>query len=132
MHLTNTLIDFANIIKEENHNILNPKIYLKHRLEDPIFEHELKKLINCEKVDFVLFSSRSGAEEHVDTHLTHLDIYTYIIPVILPNTNVVLNAEGEKHVLKIGQPVKINHQLPHSLVVTNDSPIVLVMASRIL
>lgn len=132
MHLTNTLIDFANTIKEENHNILNPKIYLKHRLEDPIFEHELKKLINCEKVDFVLFSSRSGAEEHVDTHLTHLDIYTYIIPVILPKEEVVLIADKKEYILSIGKPVMINHQTPHSLVVKNDSPIVLVMASKVL
>ncbi len=132
MHLTNSLIEFADTIKTENHNILNPKVYLKHRFEDLIFEQELKNLIGCDNVDFVLFSSRSGAEEHVDTHLTHLDIYTYIIPVILPGVDVVLNAEGKQHILKIGEPVKINHQLPHSLTVQNDSPIVLVMASRII
>ncbi len=132
MKLTPALVAFAQSIINENHNILNPKIYLKHRFEDKEFEDQLKILIDTDKVDYVLFSSRSGAEEHVDTHLKHLDIYTYIIPIILPKEEVVLIADKKEYILSIGKPVMINHQIPHSLVVKNDSPIVLVMASKVL
>lgn len=132
MKLTPALVTFAQSIINENHNILNPKIYLKHRFEDKEFEDQLKILIDTDKVDYVLFSSRSGAEEHVDTHLKHLDIYTYIIPIILPEEEVVLIADSKESILLIGEPIMINHQIPHSLVVKNDSPIVLVMASKVL
>ena len=60
------------------------------------------------------------------------DIYTYIIPIILPKEEVVLIADKKEYILSIGKPVMINHQIPHSLVVKNDSPIVLVMASKVL
>lgn len=131
MNITKTISEFAKTILDENHNILNPKVYLKHRVEDKEFEEQLKELIGTDNVDYVLFSSRSGAEEHVDTHLKHLDIYTYIIPIILPEKPTILVADKE-HILEIGNPIKINHQLKHSLRVEDDSPLVLVMASKIL
>lgn len=131
MNITKTISEFAKTILDENHNILNPKIYLKHRVEDKEFEEQLKELIETDNVDYVLFSSRSGAEEHVDTHLTHLDIYTYIIPIILPEKPAILVADKE-YILELGVPIKINHQLKHSLRVEDDSPLVLVMASKIL
>lgn len=132
MKLTPALVAFAQSIINENHNILNPKIYLKHRFEDKEFEDQLKILIDTDKVDYVLFSSRSGAEEHVDTHLKHLDIFTYIIPIILPGENVILKSERKETILELGVPVRINHQLPHSLIVSCDQPLVLVMASKVL
>lgn len=131
MKITKTISEFAKTILDENHNILNPKVYLKHRVEDKEFEEQLKELIETDNVDYVLFSSRSGAEEHVDTHLTHLDIYTYIIPIILPEKQAILVADKE-YILKLGVPIKINHQLKHSLKVEDDSPLVLVMASKVL
>lgn len=125
--------NFAKTIIDENHNILNPKIYLKHRIENKKFEEDLKVLIDTDKVDYVLFSSRSGAEEHIDKHLTHLDIYTYIIPIILPNAKVELITKNNgNHFLALYQPIKINHQEPHSLKVITDEPLVLVMASKVL
>lgn len=130
--LTDKIKDFAKSIINENHNILNLKIYLKHRIKDINFESQLKQLINTDKVDYVLFSSRSGAAEHVDTHLKHLDIFTYIIPIILPGENVILRSEGKETILELGVPVRINHQLPHSLIVSCDQPLVLVMASKVL
>lgn len=133
MIIPETITSFAKTIIDENHNILNPKVYLKHRIHDDSFEKQLKELIDTEHVDYVLFSSRSGAETHIDTHLTHLDIHTFIIPIILPSTVAILEYDcGNKAILQIGIPVKINHQLPHSLIVFNDEPCVLVMASKIL
>lgn len=125
--------EFANTIINENHNILNPKVYLKHRIENKEFEQDLKELINTDKVDYVLFSSRSGAEEHIDTHLTHLDIYTYIIPIILTTSKVELTTKNNgNYFLELYKPIKINHQEPHALKVTTDEPLVLVMASKVL
>lgn len=134
INVPNAVVEFAKTIIDENHNVLNPKIYLKHRFENKEFEESLKKLIGCDKVDWVLFSSRSGAEEHVDTHLKHLDVFTYIIPVIMDYDNlVILNVSDYKTtLLEEGFAYKINHQIPHSLTVTNDSPLVLVMASKVL
>ncbi len=132
MTIPYTITEFAKTIINENHNILNPKVYLKHRISDTIFENQLKELIGTDNVDYVLFSSRSGADEHIDTHLTHLDIFTYIVPIILPSTTTILHHDGISSFLQVGMPIKINHQLPHSLSVFNDEPCVLVMASKIL
>ena len=128
------VIEFTKTIMDENHNVLNPKVYLKHRFENEEFEESLKKLIGCDKVDWVLFSSRSGAEEHVDTHLKHLDIYTYIIPVVMDYDNITILNECDygSTLLEEGFAYRINHQEPHSLSVTNDSPLVLCMASKVL
>ena len=128
--ITDNIFDFANTIVNENHNIMNPKTYLKHRVNDEQFENSLKELIGVDDVDYVLLSSRSGAEEHVDTHLTHLDIYTYIIPVLV-SEGATLVADKE-YQLEVGQPIKINHQKKHRLDVQNDEPMVVIMASEVL
>lgn len=128
---SNTLLT-AQKIKNENHNILNPKKYTKYSFFDVELFDKLSKLMNTNNIDAVMFSSKIGAEEHTDIHLKHLDIYTYIIPVILPKGNNLLKHSNGEVLLTIGDVIRINHQLPHSLTVENDTGCVLIMASKIL
>lgn len=126
------LLNLAENIKNENHNILNPKKYNKTKIIDLDLFKELSPIMETENIDAVMFSSKIGAEEHTDIHLTHLDIYTYIVPVVLPEgKNILKHSEGEIS-LSVGDIVKINHQLPHSLSVENYTGCVLIMASKIL
>lgn len=126
------ITNLAKNIINENHNILNPKKYDKHKLENKDLENELKKVMGDINIDSVMFSSKIGAEEHTDIHLKHLDTYTYIVPVILPvGKNILKHSEGEVEV-KVGDIIKINHQLKHSFSVENNSGCVLIMSSEIL
>lgn len=131
MKLTKTIMAAAEEIRCENHNILNPKVYTKHRVEDKKFTKRLQKMMKTKRrVDFVLFSSRSGAEPHIDKHLKHLTKHTYIIPVILPATGATMTTPSGIHQLKVGRPVKINHQEMHSLEVLEETGCVVIMASK--
>ena len=45
IEITDTILEFAKTIVNENHDILNPKVYLKHRVSDSEFEESLRDLI---------------------------------------------------------------------------------------
>lgn len=80
-----------------------------------------------------MFSSKSGALPHIDTHLDHLDLYTYIIPLILPTDGhaILKHSKGEV-ILEYSIPIKNFHQHLHSLEVSNQSGCVVLMASKII
>lgn len=134
LFIPQTIMDKAHEAKGENFNILNPKVYTKHKITDKSFLESVREFINSDlPMDIVLFSSKSGADNHTDIHLEHLDTHTYIIPLILPqNGNAVITHSGGSEVLEYAKPVKINHQEKHELTVDNESGCVVLMASQIL
>lgn len=126
------LLDDAKRISKENHNISNPKKYIKHHGDNSEFKESIRKHIGSDReIDYVLFSSKNGAEEHVDTHLKHLDIFTWIIPIIVPRDAILIHSGGTTP-LGVGKPVRINHQKPHQLIATEGEDCVLAMASEVL
>lgn len=129
--LPDSIIESARSIAHQNHDITNPMSYNKVRLSNLEFERLLRNLFPDSQVDYVLFSSESGAEEHTDVHLKHLDIYTQIIPIIIDG-QAVLHYRGKAYELRTGQPILINHQLPHSITTKDSSALVLCMASKII
>lgn len=131
INLSPQLLKYAESIIDENDKILNPTIYSKHRIAHPPLNRQLKHLLATDKIDYVLFSSKSGAEPHIDSHLKHFENHTYIIPVILPKGINTLFTEEEDYELQVGNVYKINHQKLHSLEVANESGCVVIMASRI-
>lgn len=128
------IMDMAIEAKGENFNILNPKVYTKHKVKDEAFLESVRQFINSDlPMDIVLFSSKSGADTHTDIHLKHLDTHTYIIPIILPeNGKATITHSGGVNTLEYANPVKIDHQQPHRLDVENETGCVVLMASKIL
>jgi hypothetical protein len=134
LEIPEDILNLAIEAKNENFNILDPKIYTKHKIADNEFLESVKDFIQSDlPMDIVLFSSKSGALPHIDTHLDHLDDYTYIIPLILPTDGyaTIKHSEGES-VLEYAVPILISHQHMHSLEVSNESGCVVLMASKIL
>lgn len=131
LEIPDNIIDMAFQAMNENFNILNPTVYTKHKITDEKFLEHVREYVQSDtKMDIVLFSSKSGAEEHTDIHLKHLDTFTYIIPVIVPEGDSFIVHSKGKDKLVYAEPIKINHQEPHSLSVSNDSGCVVLMASK--
>lgn len=132
LHIPQNIMDMALDAKDENFNILNPKVYTKHKIKDEEFLESVKQFINSDlPMDIVLFSSKSGAGSHTDIHLKHLDTHTYIIPLILPEGGAVINHSKGANYLEFAKPVKIDHQKPHDLQVHEETGCVVLMASKI-
>ena len=129
----NPILGYSNTIIGENHNIADPKVATKHQITNAAYLQYLSVQLGMYKeINAVIFSSPNGAEEHIDTHLAHLDTMTSIIPVVLPPKGAVLYYDNQTFDLAVGEPVKINHQLPHRVTVGDESGCVLIMASEVL
>jgi hypothetical protein len=120
-------------IQDENINNKWPSTYLKHEGTDQTMIKTLSKLLSCkeEDVDYVYFSSRSGAETHVDKlPLDKFGLDTIIIPLIIPEGANRLTVGPLSVVVYVDQGYLFHHQTPHSFEVSADTGCVLIMAAK--
>lgn len=86
-----------------------------------------------EKLDYVYFSAAQGAEPHTDlldpaTFTPH----TFVIPVILPRGDNIIEAEGHEVTVELGGIYEFNHERTHSMTVGNtaDGCVVIMVAIK--
>lgn len=126
-------MELAQGIRQENYKVNTPSKYQKHLGKDPFISEQLSEMLGCrpERVDYVFFSSKEGAEPHVDKlSLSQYEEKTILIPLILPNGTSKLIVDGWTHELGYFLCYEFNHTQIHSLELEDkDSGCVLIMAA---
>lgn len=127
------VLNNAQEIRHENYRTNTPRKFQKHnevhaQLKQAIAQAVGEPVVN---IDFVYFSVAKGAEEHVDAlDPTVYTSRTFIVPVVLPEGDNFITAQGQKFQISTGVVYEINHELPHSMQVANEvDGAVVIMAS---
>lgn len=123
----------AQSIREENYKVNTPSKYHKHQGKDYTTIQQLSNLFNCGEgyVDYVYFSSKEGAEAHVDKlSLSKFEDDTIIVPLILPRGKSRLKVGDSIMILEPLLAYKFKHTTIHSLELEDtESGCVLIMAA---
>jgi hypothetical protein len=122
-------------LKVQTENIVNrwPATYRKHKGNNLELIKTLSLMLSCteEEVDYVYFSSRSGAETHTDKlPLNKFGLDTIIIPLVIPYGNNWLTVDSDSIAVSKETAYLFNHQTPHSFEVAKETGCVLIMAAR--
>lgn len=133
LRVNDYVMDLAQSIREDNYRVNTPSKY--HKYQGNCYEtiQQLSDLFNCgeSSIDYVYFSSKEGAEPHVDKlNLLKFEEDTIIIPLILPRGKSTLRVGGSSTTLEPLLAYKFKHTIIHSLELEDtESGCVLIMAA---
>jgi hypothetical protein len=127
------VMGIAQSIREQNYKVNTPSKYHKHTGNNHPVIYQLSGMFDCDfnKVDYVYFSSKEGAEPHTDQlSLSKYEEDTILIPLILPRGISTLEVGEWAVTLEPLLAYRFKHTDIHSLKLQDtESGCVMIMAA---
>lgn len=128
-----SITDKADTVKLQHYKVNSPRKFQVHELDDLGLIQQLAAIIDIpyQNLDFVYFSVCKGAEPHTDALNPNVFCNdTYVIPVILPQGESIISANGWRKKVHIGGVYRFNHNETHSMELEDtDSGCVVIMVA---
>lgn len=136
--LPSGLLEAAEHIKFQNYKVTKIGKIQKQTPEGVDAEYVMRVLGSFVKRDHTLFdavyfSACSGADRHIDMlDQEKFEDTTYVIPLILPEGDTIISAQGMSVIVEVGGVYEFDHTKEHEMTVEDDKSgcVVLMVAVR--